>query len=382
MEKHTFDRQVVLLGNPGTKRTIYLGHAAKEVGLHVFFLDWKQWMEGQLEDVAGDFYLKIDPPQWDSCDLGQQQELVESYRQQLMNLALLGRFSGENPEVSAKQSLFSGQGCGQLEFFNHPEDIAALLDKEGCKRKLMEAGLAVTEFLDPEASVHQNHTKIRTSSQLLEVMREKRVFQVFLKPVCGSGAAGVGAFRFQPGTGKMALYTCAMKSSSGLSLVNTKRLRCFREPGQVCALLDQLLASDCVAERWYAKADHQGFAYDLRAVVQEGRMDFLLARLSKGPVTNLHLNNHPLEARELELPDRVLDQVEELCCAAAALYPRLNSIGIDVLLERGSLKPRLIEMNGQGDLIYQDIYHQNRIYRHQAEMMKAWMKRPCKRPCG
>ncbi len=27
-------------------------------------------------------------------------------------------------------------------------------------------------------------------------------------------------------------------------------------------------------------------------------------------------------------------------------------------------------MNGQGDLIYQDIYRQNTIYRHQAEILK------------
>ena len=46
---------------------------------------------------------------------------------------------------------------------------------------------------------------------------------------------------------------------------------------------------------------------------------------------------------------------------------------IDILLERGSLRPRIIEMNGQGDLIYQDIYEKNVIYRHQAEMMREWL---------
>ena len=46
---------------------------------------------------------------------------------------------------------------------------------------------------------------------------------------------------------------------------------------------------------------------------------------------------------------------------------------MDILLEKGSLRPRVIEMNGQGDLIYQDIYDKNKIYRHQAEMMKEWL---------
>ena len=102
-------------------------------------------------------------------------------------------------------------------------------------------------------------------------------------------------------------------------------------------------------------------------------MDFILARLSSGPITNLHLNNHPLKGDALGLPCHVMEDVEQLCIRAAKCYPGLRSAGIDVLLEKGSLRPRIIELNGQGDLIYQDIYDQNRIYLHQAEMMKEWL---------
>ena len=126
--------------------------------------------------------------------------------------------------------------------------------------------------------------------------------------------------------------------------------------------------------RWYPKADFQGFSYDLRAVCQDGALDFLLARLSKGPVTNLHLNNHPLEASRLALPEDVTSTIKELCRRACGCYPGLRSAGIDILLEKGSLKPRIIEMNGQGDLLYQDIYDKNEIYSHQVRMMKAWLE--------
>lgn len=104
-------------------------------------------------------------------------------------------------------------------------------------------------------------------------------------------------------------------------------------------------------------------------------MDFLLARLSKGPITNLHLNNHPLEASALGLPGTVLDEVERTCRKAVDCFPGIRSAGIDILLEKGSLRPRIIEMNAQGDLIYQDIYNNNMIYGHQAEMMKLWMEK-------
>jgi len=31
-------------------------------------------------------------------------------------------------------------------------------------------------------------------------------------------------------------------------------------------------------------------------------------------------------------------------------------------------------MNGQGDLLYQDIYDKNEIYSHQVRVMKAWLE--------
>ena len=208
-------------------------------------------------------------------------------------------------------------------------------------------------------------------------MAEQRESQIFLKPVWGSGAAGVCALRFHPEKGTGALYTCAASAEDsfrGQSLINTKKLRVLRDRKEIAAFLDQLLSMDCLAERWYPKASFQGYSYDLRAVWQFGQLDFLLARLSKGPLTNLHLNNHPLPARELGLPLSVREELEELCRQTSLVFPGLMSFGADILLERGSLRPRIIEINGQGDLLYQDIYQENRIYRRQAEVMKAWME--------
>ena len=91
--------------------------------------------------------------------------------------------------------------------------------------------------------------------------------------------------------------------------------------------LNRLLSLDCIVERWYAKAQHQGFSYDLRAVVQDGQTDFMLARLSKGPVTNLHLNNHPLKASELGLTVSTVEEIEELCKRAAGSFQGLRSVG-------------------------------------------------------
>ncbi|MCI8769061.1 MAG: hypothetical protein HFH21_15100 [Ruminococcus sp.] len=394
-------RQAVLLGSPGTKRTIYLEKGAEAEGISFRLLDWKKfpfrsadspasplrkdlvlkndfrddtaladpfWNETARENV----FLKIDPPLWESCCLDELNILARDYEKKLQWLAELGKKR-------------------QITFLNKPEDILALLDKRACKRRLAEAGIPVTEELDgigravfPVAEtldsvgqavlpVAETLDGVGRADLLLDSMERRRIFQVFIKPVCGSGAAGAAAFRWQPRSGRMILYTCAMENPETGRLVNTKRLRRFTDRKQVLSMIGRLLELGCIVERWYAKAEHNGFSYDLRAVVQDGRMDFILARLSSGPITNLHLNNHPLKGNELGLPCHVMEDVEQLCIRAAGCYPELRSVGIDVLLEKGSLRPRIIELNGQGDLIYQDIYDQNRIYLHQAEMMKEWL---------
>lgn len=407
---HGLPRCAVLLGNKGTKRTDYFCKEAEAAGLPVMIADWRDDIEhmdfsnvpGTLPDIFGkerSYIVKIDPPLWDSFRLGEINILADSYKKQLEQLSRLEHI----PE--------SGMLHNKIEFFNHPRAIAQLLDKRECKAKLVQAGLPVTEELCTDACIGvQNagkihidkstdesieeqitgelradkhtdgHMRCRSTAEqysrgitsaecLLEQMRRCRVYQVFIKPVNGSGAAGVSAFRWQPSTGRMRLYTCAFMQS-GIGLVNTKRLRCFKEPKEVTALLDLVLQLDCVVERWYAKAEYQGYSYDLRAVMQEGSLDFLLARLSKGPITNLHLNNCPLETDRLGLSASVSEHIEQLCRKAMECFPGLRSAGIDILLEKGSGNPRIIEMNAQGDLIYQDIFHENKIYRHQVEIMQ------------
>ena len=104
-------------------------------------------------------------------------------------------------------------------FFNHPGAILQLLDKRACKQELAFSGLAVTEEL-PAAD---------TLEELLTMMEERRISQVFIKPNYGSGALGVTAFRVCPKTGKMVLYTCAFWNPQENCLMNTKKMRRLEE---------------------------------------------------------------------------------------------------------------------------------------------------------
>lgn len=352
-------RRAILLGVPDTKRTLYLKRAAAQAGLPLFFWDWDNW--GQLQagsrtpSISEPLVVKIDPPRWDSPALNDLNCLAGTYQKRLRQL-----------EEAADTF--------PIRFLNRPSAIMALLDKVQCKETLRRAGLPVTETLAISSSQGKEGMPADTfltedAGQLLAAMQKQGVRQVFIKPVNGSAAAGVLAFRLQKSSGRMALYTCAMAHPQK-GLINTRQLRCFSDQKQIFPILNQILAAGCIVERWHAKSSYQGYSYDLRAVVQGGSCDFLLARLSKGPITNLQLNNRPLPVAMLGLNQRVLHDVTDLCQKAVGLFPGLSYAGIDILLEKGSLKPRIIEMNGQGDLIYQDIYQDNTIYRHQAKLLK------------
>lgn len=252
-------RKTALLGNADTKRTDYFRQAAKKAGLPICFADWNDW-ERQWESLTEtELFLKIDPPLWKSCSLEELDSLTDDYKKKLDKLAK------------------AADAC-KIEYFNHPLAIAELLDKRACKKKLKQNGLPVTESLEAAEEEAPNRLSVET---LLEMMERCGIHQVFIKPVNGSGAAGVSAFRWQPRTGRMMLYTCSLEQES-IGLVNTKRLRRFSKPGETVSLLNRLLSLDCIVERWYAKEEYEGYSYDLRAVVQENEVIFFWPGFLKG----------------------------------------------------------------------------------------------------
>ncbi|GFI64633.1 hypothetical protein IMSAG185_00222 [Lachnospiraceae bacterium] len=366
--------RILLIGGDGGKRRAYFEQAAVCKGLSVDFLDWKVLLgtdertgwrsgtEGQQnalpagkESSAGETMrqqnalftgkdlrqcvVKIDAPAWESSRLSDLGELTDQYVEWLHRL--------------------SGLPVGA--FLNHPLEIAEVLDKRRCKEKLIQNNVPVTQMYPQRFSCGE---------ELISYLKEHRIGQVFVKPVRGSGAAGVAALRFSPGNGRMALYTCAASEQD--VLFNTKRM--YRLEGKKAAdFLDRLLKLDCVVERWHGKASWQGYCYDLRVILQAGRVDYILPRLSKGPITNLHLNNHSVEFEELHLERKTTERIKEVCLRAAECYPGLGSMGMDVLLEQGSLEPRIIEINAQGDLLHRDVYGENRIYKRQIDIIEKML---------
>lgn len=326
---------LILIGTEDSKRTAYFRKAAEQLQIPLSVLEWNDVDEairnGRLEGAA----VKIDPPSYHTFELSVMKEKISEYQQCLQRLETVN-----------------------CTFLNLPESIAAVLDKRECKLRMQAQGVPVTQMLPGT---------VQSVEQLIALMEKERIFSVFIKPTFFSGAAGVIAFRMHPRSKRMTVYTsCHMTDGN---LTNTKTLYYMEDQKEITSLLNAVLKLDVIVERWYPKSRFQGKSYDLRAVYQFGHIAHMVVRQSDGPVTNLHLNNQALDVGKLALDEAAMDEMEGVCREAVNLFPGLSVAGIDILLEKNTGKPYIIELNGQGDLIYQDIYAENRIYREQIKKL-------------
>lgn len=335
---------VVLIGSRNSKRTEYFLKAADSLGVPVHITGWEDVFAGFNYSTLEGAVVKIDPPSYKITDLEIMQENLLIYKDILRNMA----------------------SC-QCRFLNTPGAILNVLDKRLAKEELVKYKIPVTDLV---------LGNINSSEELLDFMRDNREYSLFIKPVDYSGAAGVLAFRLNPVNGRMKLYTsCRLDNGK---LYNTKKLFAIDNTKEIINIIDKLAGRGgkgsmpgLIAEKWHPKASFNGRSYDLRVVFQFGNVRHIVVRQSDGPVTNLHLNNNAMDFKELNLPANIEEDICQICSKAASVFKGLNVCGIDVMLDRGSRRPRIIEINGQGDLIYQDIFSENKIYTEQVNMLSG-----------
>lgn len=150
---------------------------------------------------------------------------------------------------------------------------------------------------------------------------------------------------------------------------NTKRINRLSTEKEMIPLAEAVMQTEAILEEWIPKEQLQGENYDLRVVCRESEIDYIVVRCSKGSITNLHLNNKAHWWNELSLPEVVRQQIYFQCQEAVQSLD-LQYAGVDVLIERGTDIPYIIEVNGQGDHVYQDMFAHNSIYIQQIKNIK------------
>lgn len=329
--------KIILIGEKNSRRTEYFVKAAGQPGVFVCVQELEEVSTDMISDKKiEDTWIKIDPCSYKSSHIEKMNGYLKVYQ----------KFLEELPKDSG------------YHYLNAPEAILEVLDKRKCKNKLIAYQVPTTPLLAE---------RIQTLEQLHDIMREKRVSSVFIKPVFGSGAAGIAAYRWNWQRNQGVLYTSCKKTEGVFQ--NTKKIHHITDWNDIEETLKVLFALDVIVEQWIPKAQYQGKSYDLRVVYQFGKIDYIVARQSGAPMTNLHLNNQALDYKKLQLSVKLLEEIQEICHRAMAAFPGLFYAGIDILLEKKTKKPYIIEINGQGDCVYQDMHGENKIYQEQIRYM-------------
>jgi glutathione synthase/RimK-type ligase-like ATP-grasp enzyme len=331
------EQEIILVGDPASERTKYFLAASCALHLRTSVLPPPNLAIRSNKEGFRDFDFtrlkyksaKIDPP----CSIGSK-------------LSELPGFAGRY-----RQFLLQLDAVPGLRLLNSGQAIVETLDKLECKRRLEKAGLPVTPL------IAENPKSIE---ELRTILSSVRATGLFIKPRFGSGAAGILAWRRNPVTKAEVLYTSAVLNNGILR--NSGTLRRIIDFEEIDRLLSAAVTQETIVEEWLPKAKHGGKSFDLRVVFQFGHAVMFVVRCSRGPVTNLHLNNAAAPVALLALNKHRQREIEEICSVASRCFSGLNCAGFDILLTPDSLKPYIIEVNGQGDFMHQDARGANSIF--------------------
>lgn len=327
--------QIIVVSNSLSKRIEYFVEAGKHLQTEVCFMTYEELFS--CLPLLRQAVIKLEPCVSDETDFLKYALLNQAYKETLQRLS----------EMSLPDDV-----C----FLNTPDALLRALDKKETKEVLMDKGLKVTPMLPSPQSFDELRQLLADCGR-----------GCFLKPRYGSGAGGIMAIRYQPNRNKWVVYTM-LRQVDGV-IHNTKRINRLSVEKEIIPLAEAVIQTEAILEEWIPKAQLQGENYDLRVVCRESEIDYIVVRCSKGSITNLHLNNKAHWWNELSLSEEVRQQIYFQCQEAVQSLD-LQYAGVDVLIERGTDIPYIIEVNGQGDHVYQDMFAHNSIYTQQIKNIK------------
>ncbi|HJU53877.1 MAG TPA: STM4014 family protein [Pyrinomonadaceae bacterium] len=235
--------------------------------------------------------------------------------------------------------------CAGHRLMNSATDVATMFDKPRCHQRLSEVGAPVPESLG----------EVGSFDELRERMHERGCARVFVKLAHGSSASGVVAYQTDGRRRQRAATTVEVVRSAGeLRLYNSRRVRVYQEAGEIAALINALCRHRVHVERWLPKAGVEGKTFDLRVVVIGGEARHAVVRLSRHPMTNLHLlgGRGPLDAVVNRMGEAGWERARRTCeRALAAGFPRSLYAGVDLRISPDYSRHDVLEVNAFGDLL-------------------------------
>ncbi|MDX8399203.1 MAG: STM4014 family protein [Gallionellaceae bacterium] len=230
--------------------------------------------------------------------------------------------------------------AGEVSWFNHPDDIVRMFDKPLLKKLVPAHSL-------PACPTFANY------NAFFEFVSAQDYPRFFIKLNYGSSASCVLAYEYNRKTGQAQAQTTIelVRDGKECRFYNSLKPKKYTNRLDLSSIIDFLFCQGAYVERWIPKARHATGVYDLRILAIRGRRHHSIARLSRTPITNLHLGNQRCSVDQLGLSDRTWREIDVLVAEVMACFPASLYAGLDVVLPRNGTSPILLEANAFGDLL-------------------------------
>lgn len=338
---------IAIIGNPENRRVnAFIEAANRMAGARVMVLPYIDWLLGNtLPAIPPGSILKIDSPGENALvrklliERGSNQALPELQEHGIIQY-MHAWYLGYN---SLLQEIETRLPVNRFRWMNPAADILLMFNKPACQRYLQQNGIPVPVIF----------TGINHYDQLVAAMQQQRKHKVFVKPAHSSSASGVIAFR-KSGDKVQAITSAEMvRTSSGLQLYNSLKVRTYTQEHEVTALINTILAEKAQVEEWLPKATLEDRYFDIRVLVIAGRARHTVIRTSTKVITNLHLGNKRGNIQTFlnSFGEQKLVEVKQIAEQTAACFPRSLYMGIDLLITAGKGNVYVLEVNAFGDLL-------------------------------
>ena len=235
------------------------------------------------------------------------------------------------------------RGPSPLLLMNDIGDIRLAFDKPRCQSFLQQHDIPVPLLLPP----------VRDYDDLVTQMQQHHLSRVFIKPAHASSASGVIAFR-RMGHRVQAVTSAKMVAGAeGIQVYNSLAIQKYTREQDIARLVNRILEENALVEEWLPKASLNDSLFDIRVLVIAGKARHMVVRMSRHPITNLHLGNKRGDLQELvaRIGQQPLLEVRALAEKTAACFPHSLYLGIDILLTSDLLRTFVLEVNAFGDLL-------------------------------
>ncbi|MNI13982.1 hypothetical protein D3C73_672320 [compost metagenome] len=369
----------VLIGNPENKRTLFLQQARAKLGLApavvVPYLDvlkqrvnWEELMSKASRPI-----IRIDSPgenfkvereiiaigaceEWGDDGLFPLPDLLPS---PTVSVRTARNLIAEKGRIYYPSQWFRGycrllgaikrdvmQANPQVSWMNDPREIAIMFDKRRCHQLLSEHSIQVPRL-------PQGNGILSGYDHLREAMSLSGIHRVFVKLAFGSSASGVMAYQINPSTGAEIADTTIGVAGQGpfRTLYNTRKLQRYTDSSSIRELIQWLASQGMHVEQWISKISHEGRSMDFRQLIVGGEACHRVARLSRSPITNLHLRNERASLEEVGIQPDMIQSIESCASHVSKLFPDSFVAGLDLVIGKRRPLPYVIDINPFGDLL-------------------------------